>query len=66
MVTGDHIDTAIAVAVRVGIINAEEKNLDGVALTGDLFRQRIGEYEKVWDAENQEWRLKFRSKNKFN
>jgi magnesium-transporting ATPase (P-type) len=35
MVTGDHIQTAITVAQRVGIINQEERNIDGIALTGE-------------------------------
>lgn len=59
MVTGDHIDTAIQVAMRVGIISFDEKNLDGIALTGEVFRERIGNYEKIWDKGNMEWRIKF-------
>ena len=66
MVTGDHIQTALTVAHRVGIINQEEKNLDGIALTGEEFRKRIGAYKKFWEPETQMWRIKFASKMKFN
>lgn len=51
MVTGDHIQTALTVAHRVGIINQAEKTLDGVALTGEEFRKRIGAYKTVWEPE---------------
>jgi len=66
MVTGDHIQTAITVAHRVGIINQEERNIDGIALTGEQFRKRIGSYKKIWEPETQMWRIKFASKMKFN
>lgn len=66
MVTGDHIQTALTIAQRVGIINQEERNLDGVALTGEEFRRRIGSYKKFWEADTQMWRIKFASKMKFN
>lgn len=51
MVTGDHIETAISVAEKVGIINPEERNINGIDMTGEQFRQKIGEYEKNWDPE---------------
>jgi len=66
MVTGDHIETAIAVAMRVGIISAEEKDIDGIALTGEVFRERIGEYETYWDEKIQEQRIKFKHNWQFN
>jgi len=66
MVTGDHIETAKAIALRVGIVSQEEKDLDGIALTGALFRERIGKYQKYWDKEYQEWRIKFSSSKRFN
>jgi len=65
MVTGDHIETAMSVAEKVGIINPEEKRLDGIAMTGEEFRKKIGEYEKYWDPYEEEYRLKFKSKNRF-
>ena len=49
MVTGDHIDTAKYVALKSGIINEEELELEGTALTGAEFRTYIGKYQKVWD-----------------
>lgn len=42
MVTGDHIETAKAVAVLTGIVKPEELQLNGIAMTGDQFRDSIG------------------------
>ena len=50
MITGDHIDTAKKVAKSVGIIRADELEHEGVALTGEEFRNEIGGYTKIWDA----------------
>ena len=49
MVSGDHIDSAKIVALRTGIIKQEEMHLNGIAMTGDQFRQEIGDYTKIWD-----------------
>jgi magnesium-transporting ATPase (P-type) len=49
MITGDHIETALYVAKKVGIISEEEANYDGIYMTGEQFRESIGGYEKVWD-----------------
>lgn len=51
MVTGDHLETALWVAKEVGIISPDEVYTDGVALTGDMFRKRIGDYTKIYDPE---------------
>ena len=52
MVTGDHIETAKNVALRLGIIDDNEKELDGAILTGLEFRARIGPYKKVYDKDS--------------
>lgn len=65
MVTGDHIETAMSVAQKVGIINPEERGLEGIAMTGEEFRKKIGEYQKIWEADHQEWRIKFQRKMQF-
>jgi magnesium-transporting ATPase (P-type) len=44
MITGDHIDTALHVAIEVGIISKEESTLDGIFMTGETFREAIGKY----------------------
>jgi len=49
MITGDHMQTALHVALKVGIITEEEQNIKGIYMTGDQFREAIGEYEKKWD-----------------
>jgi magnesium-transporting ATPase (P-type) len=35
MVTGDHLETAKFVALKTGIVNLDECNLEGIALTGE-------------------------------
>lgn len=65
MVTGDHIQTAKTVAIKVGIIKPEERDNQDIALTGEEFRRRIGPYKKFWEPETQMWRIKFASKMKF-
>jgi magnesium-transporting ATPase (P-type) len=35
MVTGDHIETAKRVALKTGIVKAEELQLNGIAMTGE-------------------------------
>lgn len=53
MMTGDHIETARYVALKTGIITQEEANEDGVVITGEEFRARIGEYQRIndpWDT----------------
>ena len=49
IVTGDHIETAKKMALDAKILKPEEVNVDGVALTGDEFRRRIGDFETVYD-----------------
>lgn len=39
MITGDHIETAKAVALRTGIIKAEDLNKKEIAMTGEEFRR---------------------------
>ena len=39
MVTGDHLETAKKVAYLTGIVRDQDKGHDGVAMTGDEFRQ---------------------------
>lgn len=65
MITGDHIDTALYVAKEVGIISEEESQLDGIYMTGDDFRQKIGGYQKVWDHESNQYDVIFDNKPQF-
>jgi len=39
MVTGDHLDTARKIAIDCGIVNNKEAYDNGVAMTGEEFRQ---------------------------
>ena len=65
MVTGDHIDTAKAVALRTGLVKQEELQLKGIAMSGDEFRDAIGGYNKIWDPTNQEFRVEFMEQKRF-
>ena len=51
MITGDHLETALKVAIDAEIITEEESRLEGIYLTGTKFRKEIGEYQKVWNKE---------------
>lgn len=39
MVTGDHLETAKFVALKTNIVSLDECNLEGIALTGEQFRE---------------------------
>ena len=43
MVTGDHIDTAKYVALQTGVIKPDELNLEGCTMTGEQFRELVGQ-----------------------
>ena len=57
ILTGDHLDTAKYVGLRTGIIQADEVDLEGIAVTGEQFRESIGGYDKVWDVKNLEFKI---------
>lgn len=65
MITGDHVSTALHVALKAGIISHEDQHLEGVYMTGDQFRASIGEYQKVWDAEKMKYVIKFADYERF-
>lgn len=65
MVTGDHLETAINVGVNVGIITEAESKIQGFYMTGEEFREQIGEYSKIWDEVKQKYTLEFRDPEKF-
>lgn len=64
MITGDHMDTAIHVAVKAGIISEEESKHNGIFMLGWQFREAIGEYKKVWDEEAKKEVIEFADKGK--
>lgn len=66
MITGDHLDTALYVALQVGIITEEEQNIKGIFMTGEKFREAIGHYEKRWDEHAQRYNIIFEDTNAFN
>lgn len=65
MVTGDHIDTALHVAINAGLITEEEADLQGIYMTGEQFREQIGEYSKIWDEELQKYTLQLHDPERF-
>lgn len=53
MITGDHLETAKAVAVASGIVHENDVDKEDVAMTGEEFRAKIGNYEVYWSEEKQ-------------
>jgi len=66
MITGDHIDTALHVALEVGIITEEEQHIKGIFMTGEAFRAAIGGYERVWDHNAERYNIVFDDTAAFN
>ena len=65
MITGDHIETAKRLALKVGILRQDELEHEGVALTGEEFRAEVGGYTKIWDPVHQEFRVEFQDQKRF-
>ena len=65
MVSGDHLFTCLAVALRTNLISEAEKKEGGVALTGQEFRESIGKYQKIWNDELGKFDIEFEDKIKF-
>ena len=59
ILTGDHIETAKFVAMKAGLINESDREVAGIAMTGEIFQGAIGGYEKVWDRIHEEFRVDF-------
>jgi len=59
MITGDHLETAKNVALKVGILRRDELEHEGVAMTGEEFRRQVGGYSKMWDPVHHEFRVEF-------
>ena len=50
LVSGDHLETCKAIALRTGIVKGEnELKMESTAMTGAEFREAIGPYEKETD-----------------
>mmetsp|Transcript_14890 Transcript_14890/g.25363 ORF Transcript_14890/g.25363 Transcript_14890/m.25363 type:complete len:791 (+) Transcript_14890:874-3246(+) len=65
IITGDHIETAKATAIELGIITHEEANLNGYAITGEQFREALGPYTKITDKVSGEVQVQFAEKKRF-
>ena len=65
MVSGDHLETAKAIAIEAGIIDEKEALLDDIAMTGDQFREKLGQYDIYTDENNME-SIRFQKKSTFN
>jgi magnesium-transporting ATPase (P-type) len=51
MVSGDHLETAKAVAIKAGIISEAEANDRYCCMTGEEFRNAVGQLRKELDSE---------------
>ena len=65
MITGDHIDTALHVATRSGVITEEEQGCEGLFMTGEQFRKAIGSYERVWSEKDKKYVIQFEEMARF-
>jgi len=67
MITGDHLETAKAVAVRAGIVSLNELKTasDMCAMTGEEFRAAIGPYQRYWDDDTQQEKIAFENLEQF-
>lgn len=65
LVSGDHLDTAITVAVQVGILTEAESKIQGFFMTGEEFREQIGDYNKIWDDAAKKYIVEFRDPDRF-
>jgi Ca2+ transporting ATPase len=62
MVSGDHIQTARAVAYACGILDESEGNIDEstAIMEGDAFRAEIGDYEEKYDHKKGYFKVEFK------
>lgn len=65
ILTGDHIETAKYVAIKTGLIMEKDRDVAGLAMTGEIFQGAIGGYEKVWDRIHEEFRVDFTNPKMF-
>jgi len=49
MVSGDHMSTAKAVAIKAGIMSEQESEQKYVCMTGEEFRKFVGTIKKSYD-----------------
>jgi len=40
-------------------------SIDGIAITGEQFREKIGHYEKIFDAKKNEFKIHFHAQKNF-
>jgi magnesium-transporting ATPase (P-type) len=59
MVSGDHLETARQVAIKVGIITKAESTMPGVCITGAEFLEKAGGYEQIWNPETSQYHVHF-------
>jgi len=52
MVTGDNIDTAKAIAIEAGILDAKDADLEYTCMDGQTFREIVGGLKKLEDPSN--------------
>jgi Ca2+ transporting ATPase len=65
MVTGDHINTAKAIAINAGILNRNEINQKYACMDGKTFREEVGGLEEGRDNKGKAYE-KVKNEDKFN
>jgi len=51
LVSGDHYDTAVAIAQKAGILRSQEVHDSNAVMTGESFREQVGPLVQHRDAE---------------
>jgi len=64
MVSGDNLETAVAVAIKAGILTEEESKHSNACITGEEFRRICGEVRKEFDADRNE-KVTIQNKDEF-
>ncbi len=52
MVTGDNVDTATAIAIEAGILEAKDKTREFTCMTGQQFREEVGGLKRMEDPDD--------------
>jgi Ca2+ transporting ATPase len=66
LVSGDHLETCKAIALRTGIVKGEnELKMESTAMTGTEFREAIGPYQKLYDRETGITSISFENPEQF-
>lgn len=65
ILTGDHIETAKSLAIKIGLITDQDSNDDFKVMESKQFREEIGEYTMAWDSQELQFKICIKDQSKF-